>query len=391
MKIKIKKSVIFLSKIRHNVYKNFKNRSNFKKLILIFKRYNKNKKIHNLVNIFVLIKRGRMIINANLAVSIKYPYPMDFSELNTDCYNAQAGDIITLLPNTNYYGNLYINDKHGTADNYIQIIGDNTSAIIGALDPITDGFGPYVIKLTNCSYIYIGQKPIVNTENGLGFQLKNANKGLYADNCSNITIQNLDIHDIGEEGVHFLNNSTMCNIYNNKIYDTGSLEPEYGEGIYIGSSYNNWPKDPLIPDETHDINICYNYIYNTTTECIDVKEGTYNGLIESNYFNGEKLNGEYADSWIDIKGTSWNISDNEGYITLINGFQIHSIDTGDVVTHSGWNNYMYDNCLNCIQPNGSDCLDYAIQIASDTCGNIVYHNNIAYNTVKGLCNTKYLC
>jgi hypothetical protein len=399
-KIKIRKSIMLLSKIRHNVYKNYKNKSNFKKLMLIYKRYNKLKNIHNVVNIFVLIKRGRFIINANLTVSIKYPYPKDFSELNTDCYNAQAGDIITLLPNTNYYGNLYITNKHGTADNYIKIIGDDTSAIIGALDPIppnSDGFGPVAIKLTNCSYIYIGKEPTVNTENGKGFQLTTAKKGLYADNCSYITIQNLNIHNIGMEALHILNNSSFCNIYNNRIYNTGlgtDLDPmvndaKFGEGIYVGSAYDNWAVK-TIADETHDINIRYNYIYNTTAECIDVKEGTYNGLIESNYFNGEKLSSEYADSWIDIKGTLWNIYDNEGYITLTNGFQIHAIDTGSVDTHSGWNNVIYDNCLNCLQPNGSPCLYYAIEIASDTCGNIVYDNNIAYNTNKGLCNSKYL-
>ena len=71
--IQFRKSIILLSKIRHNVYKNFKNKSNLKKLIIIYNRYNKWKKIHKLVNIFVLINRGRMIINANLTVSIKYP------------------------------------------------------------------------------------------------------------------------------------------------------------------------------------------------------------------------------------------------------------------------------------------------------------------------------
>ena len=383
-KIKIRKSIMLLSKIRHNVYKNFKNKSNLKKLILIYNRYNKNKNIYKLVNIFVLINRGRMIINANWTVSIKYPFPKDFSELNTDCYYAQAGDIITLLPNTNYYGNLFIKDKTD-----IKIIGDNTSAIIGT-QTINNS---YVIKLNNCQNIYFGIEPNPNIDikeqNGQGYHLTTALKGFYAENCSNITIQNLNIHNIGMEGLHILHDSSFCNIYNNRIYDTGlGINPDttvndakFGEGIYIGSAYDNWD-DKTIADKTHDINIYYNNVYNTTAECVDIKEGTYNGVVESNYFDGKKMVAEYADSWIDIKGEYWIICYNECKYTITNGIKTFKINTNGVVPNSGSYNSIWGNTMNCIQPNDDTNVKYAVFIDSHTHDNKVYSTNSYTNAIN---------
>jgi hypothetical protein len=55
----------------------------------------------------------------------------------------------------------------------------------------------------------------------------------------------------------------------------------YGEGIYIGTSSGQQPNNPPF-DNTHDILVKSNVIYNTNDECVEAKEGTYNVTIDGN-------------------------------------------------------------------------------------------------------------
>ncbi|CAG2182125.1 unnamed protein product, partial [Oppiella nova] len=59
-----------------------------------------------------------------------------------------------------------------------------------------------------------------------------------------------------------------------------------------------------------------------TAECIDIKEGSCCGLIKGNTFDGSGLSGQNsADSWIDVKGDSYDIEGNTGSHSLKDGFQ----------------------------------------------------------------------
>jgi len=62
---------------------------------------------------------------------------------------------------------------------------------------------------------------------------------------------------------------------------------------------------------------------NIAAEAIDIKEGTEGGLIDGNTFDGTGMSGENsADSWIDVKGDDYTISNNKGSKTLLDGFQV---------------------------------------------------------------------
>lgn len=309
--------------------------------------------------------------------------PKNFNELQQFCNNAKPGDIITLKPNTTYIGNLLINNINGTPNNYISIIGNSTSIISG-----TDISKSKVIEISNSSYVYFGLSTSNIDEFGKGYVLTNAQKGIFVNKCSYITIQNLNIYNIGYEGLHLLNNSSFCNVLNNNIHDTGKYQPEkgFGEGIYCGSAVSNWSTySDGKPDRTNNITISYNNLYNIVSECLDIKEGTLNGLVSYNRFNGSYLNdANSADSWIDIKGENWTISNNIMDITLLDGIQTHFITNS--VPNSGCNNIMSGNLMNCITSNSIPCKGYAININSKTTGNIVYSNNRYKNADKGLTN-----
>lgn len=66
-----------------------------------------------------------------------------------------------------------------------------------------------------------------------------------------------------------------------------------------------------------------NTIGPTTSESIDIKEGTVGGLVVGNRFDGSGTAG--ADSWVDVKGTAWLIEGNQGTGAPLDGFQTHQI------------------------------------------------------------------
>ena len=62
---------------------------------------------------------------------------------------------------------------------------------------------------------------------------------------------------------------------------------------------------------------------NITAEAIDIKEGTCNGTIIGNIFNGTGMSGQnFADSWIDVKGYNYVIENNTGDHSLRDGIQV---------------------------------------------------------------------
>lgn len=369
-------SLCFLAKIRNKNYKLTFNKKIVNKIREIYKIY---RRVYNLVSFNYLIQNNYVVINDDNTLKIN-SNPTNFSELNTFCTNAKAGDTITLLPNTTYNGNLVINNIYGTKYNYISIIGNNTSTISGSSVENSN-----VIQISNSSYVYFGLKPNTINEYGQGYNLTNAEKGIYVVSCNNIIIQNLNIYNIGYEALHILNNSSYCNVLNNNIHDTGKYNPEKGfsEGIYIGSAVSNWENN--IPDYTNNIIISYNNLYNIKSECIDIKEGTQYGIVSYNIMNGSELNNENnADSWIDIKGEYWNIEYNNMDVTLLDGIQTHFINNS--VSNSGCNNTISGNSMDCITINNTPCEGYAINISYYTNGNIVYSNNSYENAKKGLTN-----
>jgi hypothetical protein len=128
---------------------------------------------------------------------------------------------------------------------------------------------------------------------------------------------------------------------------------------------------------------------NIAAEPIDVKEGTHNGVIRGNTFDGKGISGQNsADSWIDVKGIGYTIEDNTGTFaspgTFKNGYETHNPSTSPSFPNG---------CGNVWRNNRSDLGgvgQYAIYVTSRSkCSsnpNVVYASNTVTRAVNGLTN-----
>jgi hypothetical protein len=65
---------------------------------------------------------------------------------------------------------------------------------------------------------------------------------------------------------------------------------------------------------------------NITAEHIDIKEGTYGGLIQGNYFDGVGMTGEnWSNCWVNVKGTNYTVINNTGNKSIGDGIKVSSI------------------------------------------------------------------
>jgi hypothetical protein len=161
-----------------------------------------------------------------------------------------------------------------------------------------------------------------------GFTVRNGLKGVMVDAGKADVLQNMHVEETGDEGVHLRDGSVGNVVQGLQIRKTGKVHPQYGEGLYVGTAKSNWcTVTACKPDRSDRNELLGNKISLTTAESIDVKEGTTNGVIADNIFDGRGLTGD-ADSWVDVKGNGWTISGNRGEFTPKDGFQTHVILAG---------------------------------------------------------------
>lgn len=229
----------------------------------------------------------------------------------------------------------------------------------------------------------------------------NPGKGIVLDNSHHNTLQNLSVHDIGDEGVHFRTSSTYNTIKNSTLYRIGLTQPQYGEGVYIGSAKSNWSTymgSSTTPDASHYNQVLNNHIGpNIGAEAVDVKEGSFYGLIQGNTFEMSGIAGQNSgDTALDMKGDNYTVTQNtvlndptvpSTYLSLTgqfkDGFQINA-NTVNGITY-GSNNTFSNNSVN-LNTSGNAALNpampqgYAINVQGvGLIGNIICSNNTATN------------
>lgn len=213
--------------------------------------------------------------------------------LHTALAAAQPGDLIVLADGV--YSGEFVAARSGTAEAPIALCGARAAVLdAGARE------GSYGFHLKASHWVLAG------------FTVRHASKGVVADGAQHAIIRGLEIAQIGDEGLHLRSFSSDNRVEHNWIHDTGLRNAPIGEGIYIGSAHSNWPNYSGGQPDTSDRNeVVGNLIGpNVTAEHIDIKEGTSDGLISQNVFLGIGLSD--ADSWIDLKGNSYTIADNQG-------------------------------------------------------------------------------
>ncbi len=227
-------------------------------------------------------------------------------ELTAALAAAAPGDVILLRDGT--YVGAFVTRASGSEQSPIWLCGGPGAVLAG--EGIRSG---YVLHLDHATHWRL-----------VGFTVRDGQKGVMADATSWSVIQGLTVQSIGDEGIHLRRNSTDNRVIGNHITDTGLRRDKFGEGVYVGSAVSNWCSiSDCQPDRSDRNVIADNTFGRTTSENLDIKEGTTGGLVTGNRFDGSGTHA--ADSWVDVKGTAWLIVHNTGVAAPLDGFQTHQI------------------------------------------------------------------
>ncbi|GLY40723.1 hypothetical protein Amsp01_067460 [Amycolatopsis sp. NBRC 101858] len=310
------------------------------------------------------------------------------AQLQAALANAAPGQAIKLAAGT--YRGSFVTTKAGTATKPITLSGPANAVLIND-GPSGDAPDcPTPTAGWDSGYgLWLSGAPYWNLA---GFTVQESKKGIVVDNSPHTTIDGVDVNHVDEEAVHFRRSSADSVLKNSTITYTGLVQPGYGEGVYLGSANSNWAchGNSGGVDRGDRIQVLDNHIGPfIAAEPIDVKEGTFNGVIRGNTFDGRGISGENsADSWIDVKGIGYTIENNTGTFsspgTFANGYENHNTSTSP----------SFDNgCGNVWRNNKSDLGGvgaYAIKISSvSKCAadpNVVYASNTVTNATAGLTN-----
>ena len=300
---------------------------------------------------------------------------------------ARPGDVIHLADGT-YKGAFYATAS-GTSVAPITLTGSRAAVLTnsgGACDPnVPSGSVSY------CGYGFHLNK--ASWWKLVGFSVASSAKGIVLDAAQHNVVDGVQVSLIDLEGIHLRTASADNVVQHAFVHDTGKVDPGYGEGLYFGSAQSNWDKfgtnNGTGPDRS-DRNQALSNSFGPGVggEHIDIKEGTVNGLVSGNTFDGRGISGQhFADSWVDVKGSGYTLTGNTGTFvagtgTLADGYQVHQQLAGD-------------GCGNVFRSNKSDlggAGNYAINVTDQSgCSarpNVVYSSNTVTNAKIGLTNIK---
>lgn len=278
------------------------------------------------------------------------------AELATALASTQPGAVIVVADGV--YAGAFRATGDGTVERSITLCGGSGAVLDGG--GTEDG---YVLHLDQASYWAVQ-----------GLTIRNGQKGVMLDETTHSVIQGLTVENTGDEAVHLRKFSSDNKVIGNTIRGTGLRKPKFGEGIYIGTAESNWcDVTSCEPDKSDRNELRANTISGTTAENVDIKEGTSDGLLLDNTFDGSATTD--ADSWVDVKGRGWRIEGNTGRNSPLDGFQTHEILDG-----WGTGNIFRNNVA---EVNGPG-LGYALKPVRD---NVVDCSNTASQAGQGLSNT----
>ncbi len=205
-------------------------------------------------------------------------------------------------------------------------------------------------------------------------EFKTGSKGVILDNADYTMLIGLEIHDVGEEALHFRHGTTNSVADNCFIHDTGrnSDKTDFGEGVYIGSdrsvhnlAYND--TETYCPDWKRKQGRCGRFYNpsvnnitvknsrigpNVTAEHFDVREGTCQIFIEGNTLDAKgMILKDFQDSFIDLKGSYCHVRNNtfnqNSEPSIKKAIQVLDRDEGNgLIQATARNNAIHDNIFN---------------------------------------------
>jgi parallel beta-helix repeat protein len=285
---------------------------------------------------------------------------------NSSSYGTEANPWCTItygIAHISGGDNLYV--KAGTYHEDVYIAGPagdvNKDTLIKAYPGVTlygSGVDSGRVMLTNTSHITLD-----------GFAITNFNQGLFVVSASYITVQNCSVYNVGQEGIHIKFDSSYVTVQNCTIHDTRAWKYN-GEGIYVGTASSQTPLD-----NTHHVTIRNNIIYNTNDECIELKPGTHDSIIEGNILYNCLTDPDITQTWwgsIEVNpavntNQHWNSNPNH----IVRNNIIHNTKTG---IRAGTGSLIYNNLIYNI--NSSYKGIYVDNKAGDSYTRKIYHNTV---------------
>ena len=252
-----------------------------------------------------------------------------------------------------YMENVTINGPAGTASGstMIRTYPGQAVTITGA------GVNSGRVRIADTSYITYD-----------GFTITNFNQGLFVDNSHYISVQNIAVHHVGQEGIGVHLNSSYVTIQNSTIHDTRQWQYN-GEGIYIGHG------STASLDNTNHVTIRNNTIYNVKDEGVELKSGTHDCVVEGNTIYQALLDPAYSGSGagaIEVSESNngnqvWNSNPNH----IVRNNRVHDTKMG---IRAGTGVTVYNNVIYNIDLAFSGI--YSDNINNDSYPRKIYHNTV---------------
>jgi parallel beta-helix repeat protein len=220
-----------------------------------------------------------------------------------------------------------------------------------------------------------------------GFAVTLQNDGLFIVSSTNGTIRDNNIHNVGQVCIAIKANSSFILIQNNVCHDTGTWTGTSGEGLYIGTG----SAGPL--DNSNNITVLGNTIYNNTDEGIELKPGTHDNIVDGNliYNNGTQS------SWPTTDGAGIEVNQHSAGVQTWGSNPAHIIRNNIIrntktAIRAGTGSLVYNNLIYALTTGHYGI--YVNNLSSDAYTRVIYHNTIdmtsanAVKTVAGATDIK---
>ena len=282
------------------------------------------------------------------------------AQLGAAIADAQPGDLIQLAAGT--YTGRWKATASGTSSRRIVLCGPRAAILNGG-----DLSAGITLNLSGASYWILH-----------GFTATNSLKGVVVWGGRGNVLDSLEVTQIGQEGVAVGRFSRSNIIRNNSVHDTGKLVPQWGEGIYVGTSESNWCTFTNCQPDTSDSNqVVRNTVFRTTADGIQVMAGTTGVLVRGNTIDGAGMVSDPSNPvWVLAMGNNMLVDSNTATNALTHGMKVRR-------NQSAWgnNNVFRANMMNV----GSS--GYGIILETTPAqGTVVTCDNDARNASSGLSN-----
>ena len=274
-------------------------------------------------------------------------------DLDDQVEAAEGGDTVLIGPGT--YGPISLYEKNYSALAPLVIMSDGTGTVTIEANLPSSGSA---VDFDNCSYIVIE-----------GVVLNEGLTCFYVDACHHIVIKDNEIKNAGQGGIHIGLSSTYIDMTGNYIHDLGLTNPQWAEGIYVGTGY--YGTSTVFPNNCEYIWIENNTLHDCGNgEAINVKGECFHVTVKGNtvYNIAPGTSTQYNQAAITMEGANNSIANSyrltESRDLWVEENEVFNVSGG----YSNWNNgilfagngcYVINNTVHDCDDIGIYCNSYA--------------------------------